>query len=59
MDLGTISQPIESHLKEFRRFFRDSMQSKILLLDIVVRYILCQKGKQVRPMLVMLAAEVA
>lgn len=59
MDLGTISQPIEGHLKEFRRFFRDSMQSKILLLDIVVRYILRQKGKQVRPMLVMLAAEVA
>lgn len=59
MDLGTIAQPIESHLKEFRRFFRDSMHSKILLLDIVVRYILRQKGKQVRPMLVMLAAQVA
>lgn len=59
MDLGTISQPIESHQKEFRRFFRDSMQSKILLLDIVVRYILRQKGKQVRPMLVFLAAQVA
>jgi len=59
MDLGTIAQPIEGHLKEFRRFFRDSMHSKILLLDIVVRYILRQKGKQVRPMLVLLAAQVA
>jgi octaprenyl-diphosphate synthase len=59
MDLSAISRPIDPHLKEFRRFFRDSMHSKILLLDIVVRYILRQKGKQVRPILVMLAAEVA
>jgi octaprenyl-diphosphate synthase len=35
------------------------MHSKILLLDIVVRYILRQKGKQVRPILVLLSAEVA
>ncbi len=59
MDLSTISRPIDPHLKEFRRFFRGSMQSKILLLDTVVRYILRQKGKQVRPILVLLAAEVA
>lgn len=59
MDLATISQPIDVHLKEFRRFFRESMHSKILLLDIAVRYILRQKGKQVRPVLVLLAAEVA
>ncbi len=59
MDLSTISRPIDQHLKEFRRFFRDSMHSKMLLLDTVVRYILRQKGKQVRPMLVLLAAEVA
>ncbi|MBS1913394.1 MAG: polyprenyl synthetase family protein [Bacteroidetes bacterium] len=59
MDLSSISQPIDAQLKEFRRFFRESMHSKILLLDIVVRYILRQKGKQVRPMLVLLAAEVA
>jgi octaprenyl-diphosphate synthase len=59
MDLSAISRPIDPHLKEFRRFFRESMHSKILLLDIVVRYILRQKGKQVRPILVMLAAEVA
>jgi octaprenyl-diphosphate synthase len=59
MDLTTIAQPVASHLKEFRRFFRDSMHSKILLLDIVVRYILRQKGKQVRPILVLLSAQVA
>lgn len=59
MNLSTIARPIEPHLKEFRRFFRESMHSKVMLLDIVVRYILRQKGKQVRPILVMLAAEVA
>lgn len=59
MDLAHISKPVEGDLKEFRRFFRESMTSRILLLDIVVRYLLRQKGKQVRPMLVLLAAEVA
>ncbi len=59
MDLNAIAQPIEGHIKEFRRFFRESMNSRMLLLDIVVRYILRQKGKQVRPILVLLAANVA
>lgn len=59
MDLAHIGRPVERHLKEFRKFFRDSMRSRILLLDIVVRYILRRKGKQVRPMLVLLAADAA
>jgi len=59
MNLSTIAAPVEPHLRQFRRFFRDAMRSKVLLLDLVVRYILRQKGKQVRPILVMLAAEVA
>lgn len=59
MDLSIISRPIEPHLKEFRKFFRESMNSKMLLLDTVVRYILRQKGKQVRPILVLLSAQVA
>jgi octaprenyl-diphosphate synthase len=57
MDLNTIARPVAGHIKEFRRFFRDSMHSKILLLDVVVRYILRQKGKQVRPILVLLSAQ--
>jgi octaprenyl-diphosphate synthase len=59
MDLSTISRPVDGELKEFRRFFRDSMHSKMLLLDTVVRYILRQKGKQARPILVLLSAAVA
>jgi octaprenyl-diphosphate synthase len=59
MNLGYIARPVEEHLTEFRKFFRESMRSRMLLLDIVVRYILRQKGKQVRPMLVLLAAEVS
>jgi octaprenyl-diphosphate synthase len=57
MDLNTIARPVAGHMKEFRRYFRDSMHSKIFLLDIVVRYILRQKGKQVRPILVLLSAQ--
>lgn len=59
MDITTISRPVDDHLREFRRFFRDSMQSKMLLLDTVVRYILRRKGKQARPILVLLSAEAA
>ncbi len=59
MDIQSIARPVDDHLRHFRRFFRESMHSKMLLLDTVVRYILRRKGKQVRPILVLLSAEAA
>jgi len=59
MELGTIAKPVEESLVDFRKYFRDSMRSQVLLLNIVVRYLLRQKGKQVRPMLVLLSADLA
>lgn len=55
-DLKQISTPIREELSEFEKHFRDSMSSKIPLLDIVLNYILRRKGKQMRPLFVLLTA---
>ncbi|MBI3580275.1 MAG: polyprenyl synthetase family protein [Ignavibacteriales bacterium] len=55
--LDTIKAPIESELKGFSGFFKDSMRSKVGLVDIVARYLVRQKGKRVRPILVFLSAK--
>ncbi len=57
--ISQISQPIDSELKEFNEIFKQSMKSKIGLVDLIARYILRQKGKKIRPLLVLLTAKVA
>jgi len=56
MTLDTIKQPIAAELDIFEDRFRDSMRSKVPLLDKITWYIVQRKGKQVRPMLVLLSA---
>ena len=55
--LDTIRKPVEAELKVFDGVFRDAMRSQVALVDVVTRYILRQKGKRVRPLLVMLSAK--
>lgn len=57
LSLDAIKKPVEAELLVFDRFFRESMQSKIGLVDLVTRYILRQKGKRLRPILVLLSAK--
>lgn len=57
MSSAAISKPIQHHLDSFNDFFREQMKSNVALLDTVVRYILKSRGKQVRPSLVFLCAE--
>ncbi len=57
MDLQTISRPIQRHLEHFEIVFRDSIKSQVGLVDLVTKYVLKQKGKKVRPILVLLTAE--
>jgi octaprenyl-diphosphate synthase len=47
---------VATELDGFESAFRDLMRSKVPLLDWVTRYIVRRKGKQIRPMLVYLAA---
>jgi octaprenyl-diphosphate synthase len=57
--LSEISQPIKKELETFNQIFRESMRSKVGLLDLVTRYLIRQKGKKIRPLLVLLSAKVA
>lgn len=54
--LADIRRPIENELETFRTYFRDSMRSRVRILDLVTRYMLRRKGKQIRPVLVLLSA---
>jgi len=56
MTLDTIKQPITAELDVFEDRFRDAMRSHVPLLDKITWYIVQRKGKQVRPMLVLLSA---
>jgi len=55
--LKSIKAPIEKEIKEFEKVFRDSMRSKVPLLNIITNYILKRKGKQIRPIFVFLSAK--
>jgi octaprenyl-diphosphate synthase len=57
VSLDSIKEPVRDELKGFDRFFRDAMRSKVGLVDIIARYIIRQKGKRVRPLLVLLSAK--
>ena len=41
----------------FEDRFRESLQSKVSLLDIIMRFVVKRKGKQMRPLFVFLAAD--
>ena len=57
MLLSDIKQPISEELVYFEKFFRDSMKSHVSLIDRITYYIVKRKGKQVRPMFVLLTAK--
>lgn len=58
VSLKEIQAPVQVHIKAFEKNFRASMKSSVPLLNIVTRYILKRKGKQMRPLFVMLSADV-
>ena len=49
--------PIEAEMNEFEIRFRQSMKSKVPLLDKITHYIIRRKGKQMRPMFLFLTAK--
>jgi octaprenyl-diphosphate synthase len=55
--IDEIRHPIEANLNEFEKRFKASMKSSVPLLDRVTRYLLKRKGKQMRPMFVLLSAD--
>lgn len=57
LDLKEISAPIVNELDEFKVHFREAIRSKVALVDLISKYILRQKGKKIRPILVLLSAK--
>ncbi|QCK14519.1 polyprenyl synthetase family protein [Mangrovivirga cuniculi] len=51
-----IQAPIASEMTAFEKKFRQSMQTRVMLLDKIMGYIIKRKGKQMRPMFVFLSA---
>ena len=55
--LSDITHQIEEELEVFDGLFKESLKSKVKLVDLVTRYILKQKGKKIRPLLVLLSSK--
>jgi octaprenyl-diphosphate synthase len=55
--LKEILQPVEREMKEFNAEFRRAMVSDVPLVNLVAKYLIRTKGKQLRPMLVLLSAK--
>src|SRR5690606_36987283 len=56
LKLEDIKAPIVREMDEFEQKFRDSMKTRVMLLDRIMNYIVKRKGKQMRPMFVFLSA---
>ncbi|MFK7756357.1 MAG: polyprenyl synthetase family protein [Flavobacteriales bacterium] len=55
--VADIKAPIANELKIFEEHFKNSLKSKVSLLDKITHYIIKRKGKQMRPMFVFLCAK--
>ncbi|HLO80981.1 MAG TPA: polyprenyl synthetase family protein, partial [Chitinophagaceae bacterium] len=51
------SQIIAEELRIFESRFKDSVKSNVPLLDRIMKYVVKTKGKQLRPMFVLLSAK--
>lgn len=56
LKLTDIQAPVANEMVEFEKKFRQSMKSKVMLLDKITGYIVRRKGKQMRPLFVFLSA---
>jgi octaprenyl-diphosphate synthase len=56
-ELAEILAPVSSEMDSFNAEFKRAMISDVPVVNLVAKYIIRTKGKQVRPMLVLLAAK--
>ncbi|MDD5361674.1 MAG: polyprenyl synthetase family protein [Ignavibacteria bacterium] len=57
MNLNKISLPVKNEIEEFQKIFAGSLKSNVALVDLITKYVLKQKGKKIRPILVLLSAK--
>ncbi|MFW6019446.1 MAG: polyprenyl synthetase family protein [Bacteroidales bacterium] len=56
--LNEIKKPIQKDFTAFEKEFKGLLKSPVPLLNLVLRYLVRQKGKQMRPLFVFLSAKV-
>ncbi len=56
--IDRLKAPISEELIEFEKRFRQSLRTKVPLLDRITHYIVKRKGKQIRPMFVFLVTKI-
>lgn len=57
ISIEQIKEPIQKEYEEFKIKFREAFQSNNELINVVNKYILQKTGKQIRPLLTLLAAK--
>ena len=57
IEIKKIKEPIKEEMKVFEKKFKTSMMSEISLLNRITFFIVKRKGKQIRPMFVLLVAK--
>lgn len=55
--LEDIRKPVRLEMKEFDKRFKSAVSSNVPLVNIVTRYVLRRKGKQMRPLFVFLSSK--
>ncbi len=56
MTLNEIKSPVESHLKKYEECFQQAIRSNSTLLNLIMRFVMKRKGKQMRPLFVFFSA---
>ena len=57
-NLTNITRPVKPEIEQFNQLFKEALKSKVGIVDLITKYILKQKGKKIRPLLVLLSAKV-
>ena len=57
ISLDDLLRPIQAELNKFQHYFEDSLKSHVFLINQVMKYVIAQKGKKMRPMLLLLSAK--
>ncbi len=58
-DLKDLHASIAEELAGFKQYYRQALQTDVFLLNQIINYLMRMKGKQIRPVLVFLAAKTA
>lgn len=56
LTLDQIREPVKDDLKAFQQHFRRHLNTEVFLLNRIINYLMRMKGKEMRPLLVLLSA---